>query len=174
MISHGGGAGRVAGLLCAAVVAAGCQASARHARPSDTGIPVPLGSGLQGAADDPRCQEARYVAVCGRAARLDDVVGGESDHFQVERRSVVVAADEIRLTGHYRSGDKSPDQLMGDYEYALERNGWTVTRPERMLTAKGSGDYAGWVLTLRFTWTGSAIKRAEVDVRESATAPLPA
>lgn len=161
-------------MLCA-VTLAGCAAEARRAHPTDTGIPVPRGSGVQGVVTDPKCREATYIAACGRAGALDDLVSTRADDYQVERRTVTVDGTVVRLTGHYRSGDEAPNTLREDYRWALEFASWTVTSDSsRRMTATGSGDYTGWSLTLTFDWAGSVAptKKTDVDVRVTASGPV--
>jgi hypothetical protein len=169
-------AGRLAsaGLLCALPLA-GCAAEARHARPTDTGIPVPRGDGVQGEDTDPKCRETAYVAACGRAAGLGDIVSRPADDYQVERRTVTVEGNVVRLTGHYRSSDAAPNTLRGDYHRALELARWTVrSDTTRRMTATGSGDYAGWSLALTFDWNASVAPTAktDIDVRVIASGPV--
>jgi hypothetical protein len=152
---------------------AGCGVQARHARPTDTGIPVPRGSGVQGEDDDPQCRQAQFVAVCGRASALDDVVSSPARDNQVEKRRIVVDGNVVRLVAHYRSGDKAPETLIGDEERALELNHWTHTRNGHQVAARGSGDYTGWTLTLVFSWSSAADPMAETDVDVIVTASGP-
>jgi hypothetical protein len=155
----------VAGLLGVVVLGA-CEA--RHARTDDPGEDIRVGEGVQGSVDDARCKDAPYVLRCSQAAAIDDMLGAEASHYQVEQRRIEVdATNVVHLACHYLVRDKLPGSAVSAYSdrFDLAGSPFAVSGSGRTMRLTGRGDYRGWAVTLTFAWSGKDDTRQDVDVR---------